>query len=251
MKPRLIALHILFAVLTIDVCAQSKPGDTAEVVYRSDKLVISRLSPKVYLHTSYFDSQTFGKVPCNGMVVAVDNEAVIFDTPANDSSSAELVVWIQSKLRHQPTAVVPTHFHEDCTGGLKIFHKAGIASHASFATIELAKKRGFNVPQNGFRDSLVLTVGDLQVTVRYFGEGHTTDNVVAYFQNDGVLFGGCLVKELGAGKGNLDDANVNDWAATVGKVKAYFPQVKIVIPGHGRPGDKQLLDYTIKLFRKP
>lgn len=62
------------------------------------------------------------------------------------------------------------------------------------------------------------------------------------------MFGGCLIKELEASKGFLGDANVKEWSNTVEKVKMEYPNVKIVVPGHGEYGDKKLLDYTIKLF---
>ena len=63
------------------------------------------------------------------------------------------------------------------------------------------------------------------------------------------MFGGCLIKELDANKGYLGDANVSEWSATVEKVKKEYPDVKIIVPGHGDYGDKKLLDYTINLFR--
>ena len=73
-------------------------------------------------------------------------------------------------------------------------------------------------------------------------------NVVGYFPEDKVVFGGCLIKTVGAGKGNLEDANVAAWPATVSKVKATYSKAEIVIPGHGKTGGTELFDYTIKLF---
>jgi metallo-beta-lactamase class B len=84
--------------------------------------------------------------------------------------------------------------------------------------------------------------------VSFFGEGHTKDNVVGYFPDDKAVFGGCLIKEVGSGKGNLEDANVAEWSQTVSKVKQFYPEAKIVIPGHGETGGTELFDYTIKLF---
>jgi metallo-beta-lactamase class B len=72
--------------------------------------------------------------------------------------------------------------------------------------------------------------------------------VVAYFPTDQVLFGGCLIKEVGATVGYLGDANTSAWSETVTRVKANFPKVKTVIPGHGKVGGVDLLDYTIRLF---
>jgi metallo-beta-lactamase class B len=63
------------------------------------------------------------------------------------------------------------------------------------------------------------------------------------------MFGGCLIKELKAGKGYLGDANIINWSKTVEKVKKEYPNVQIVIPGHGEYGNSKLLDYTIKLFK--
>lgn len=93
--------------------------------------------------------------------------------------------------------------------------------------------------------------GSERVLLRHFGEGHTVDNVVGYFTKEDVLFGGCLVKEIDASKGYLGDANVDEWSATVERVKQAYPRVKIVVPGHGQCGDRRLLDYTIGLFKTP
>ena len=105
------------------------------------------------------------------------------------------------------------------------------------------------VPQNSFSDSIILKVGRENTIVKFFGEGHTTDNVVGYFPSEKVLFGGCLIKELEAGKGYLGDANVADWSMTVEKIRKQYSTVKIIVPGHGQYGDKKLLDYTIQLFK--
>jgi metallo-beta-lactamase class B len=35
----------------------------------------------------------------------------------------------------------------------------------------------------------------------------------------------------------------------VRKIKEKYPEVKIVIPGHGKPGGTALFDYTIELFK--
>ncbi len=220
-----------------------------DTVYQSDNLIIIRLSAHVYLHVSFFKSEAFGKVPCNGMLVTDKKEALVFDTPADDGSSAELVNWINNELDSKIKAVVPTHFHEDCLGGLKTFHTNGITSYATYNTIALAKSRGFSIPANGFKDSKTFSVGDKQVLAAFPGEGHTKDNIVAYVPHDKILFGGCLIKEMNAGKGNLADANVKAWPPTVQQVQKKFPDVKTVIPGHGLVGDKSLLDYTIKLFK--
>lgn len=217
--------------------------------HSSRDLVITQISENAFVHTTYLQTNDFGRVPCNGLVVRDGGEALIFDTPTTDSESEALIRWVEKKLHCKVKAVVPTHFHNDCLGGLNAFTARGIASYASEKTITLATKNNFPVPANGFRDSLVLAVGNAQVRLTFFGEGHTADNVVAYFPSEKVLFGGCLVKEIGASKGFLGDANLATWTATVENVKKAYPEVQVVVPGHGNPGGAQLLDYTAELFR--
>ena len=64
-----------------------------------------------------------------------------------------------------------------------------------------------------------------------------------------MLFGGCLIKELGAGKGNLEDANVAAWPQTVATLQQAYPATRVLIPGHGKAGGLELSDYTIQLFK--
>lgn len=224
---------------------QFKPNE----VYHSEDLVVIQISDNAFLHTSFLQTNDFGKVPCNGMVVRNSNEVVVFDTPTNNKSADELIKFIKQKLHSKINAVIPTHFHDDCLGGLASFHQYKIPSFGNFSTIELAKKNKAITPQNSFNDSLKLNIGNTYAIVKYFGQGHTKDNVVGYFPSENVLFGGCLVKELDATKGYLGDANLKEWSNTVEKVKQQYQNVKIVIPGHGEIGGIELLDYTIRLFK--
>ncbi len=219
--------------------------------YASETLLVEKISDRVYQHTSFLDTESFGTVPCNGMIVMNDGEAVIFDTPTTEAASSELIDWIENQRQSSVRAVVPTHFHQDCLAGLDEFHRRQIPSYGYRRTIDLARQNGATPPQNSFDDSLELPVGKQTVRVAFVGEGHTKDNVVAYFSADKVLFGGCLVKEVGAGKGNLEDANPTAWPATIARLKECYPKVAVVVPGHGERGGVELLDYTRELFSAP
>lgn len=243
-------LLIIVISLTIINCSSQKQIEfKPKEVYKSSDLIVTQIAENSFVHTSFLQTNDFGNVPCNGLIVRNNNEAIIFDTPTNDKNSEELINWIKETLKCKVNAIIPGHFHDDCLGGLKAFHNNDIPSYAYFKTIELAKENNLVVPENGFRDSLTLKVGDENVIVKFFGEGHTRDNIVGYFPIENVMFGGCLIKEINASKGYLGDANVADWSATVEKVKKEYPDVKIIIPGHGEYGDKKLLDYTINLFK--
>lgn len=216
--------------------------------YDSENLKIEALTKNTFVHTSYLSTQDFGNVPCNGMIVIDNNEAIIYDTPAGNAATLELINWVESVLNCKIKAVVATHFHVDCIGGLSTFHQKGIPSFANNLTIELALVDNEVVPENGFDKYFEHEIGNLKVISDFQGEGHTRDNIIGYLPEEKVLFGGCLIKGMNAGKGNLEDATVSDWSKTVEKIKNKYPNIEFVIPGHGKAGGTELLDYTIKKF---
>ncbi len=216
----------------------------------SPHLQIKPLGPHTYQHTSFLNSSSYGKVPCNGLIVAKSGEAVVMDTPLNDSLSNVLIDWIDENLEAKVVAVVPTHFHIDCTAGIAAFHQRSIPSYSNALTCALMLENDSNAAcaQQLFQDSIRIKVGSTEVLLWFPGAGHTSDNVVGWVADDQVLFGGCLVKAIGAGKGNLNDARVSEWSASILRVKNRFPKAKVVLPGHGKSGDQELLDYTYRLF---
>lgn len=217
--------------------------------HSSPDLNISKLSEHCYLHTSYLDTESFGKVPCNGLIVVKNDRAIIYDTPTTDSVSSELIDILSAK-GIMIDGVVSTHFHVDCLGGLRAFHEAGIPSYGNIRTIEFAKRDSVIAPINPINDSMRIKMEGLELLVGFYGEGHTKDNMIAYIPEDKVMFGGCLVKSNGAGKGNLADANIEAWPKSIERVRERFPDVDVVVPGHGEPGDIGLLNYTQDLFHE-
>jgi metallo-beta-lactamase class B len=212
-----------------------------------DLLKIIEIKPNIYQHISYLQTQTWGKVGCNGMIYVQNNKAIIFDTPTDDAS-AEVLYESLKKQKIKVVGVVVNHFHDDCLGGLKFFHKKGVKSYSSELTRTLAKKDSAEVPKIGFEKEQKIKLGKKTITNVHLGAAHTRDNIVSYLDDEKVMFGGCMVKELEAGKGFLGDADVTTWSNTIEKVKAKFPEVSIIIPGHGKYGGQALLDYTIQMF---
>ncbi len=216
--------------------------------YTSEVLKIEQVGDHSFQHTSYLKTRSLGIVPCNGMVYINKNEAIVFDTPVNDKASEELINWIGEK---HIKAIVVTHFHIDCLGGLTKFHAKGIPSYATNQTIQLAKEKNKKIlPQHAFDTQTTFKIGSETVYAKYFGEGHTKDNIVGYVPSEKALFGGCLLKNVNASKGNLADANTSEWSSSVAKIKKEYPDLEIVISGHGKNGGIELLDYTIKLFQQ-
>lgn len=235
--------NFLVVILAITITSACKNDQDSG--YQSETLTIKKLGEYTYMHTSYLPIEKWGKVPCNGMVVIENEEAVVVDTPVDNEVTTELLKWIE--MRAKIKGVIPTHFHEDCIGGIEVFKERKIPVYVYKRTEELLSNK--NMITHEFGDFFELPLGKQKIVCQFFGEGHTKDNIVVYSPKDSVLFGGCLVKSLKASKGNLADVNIYQWSETVKDVKEYYKQAKLVIPGHGREGDLNLLTYTTNLFK--
>ncbi len=261
MKKLLVALFIISGVSYISCKdSSSKQKTTTEntktllgdnlIIYQTDNLIIKKLSNHIYAHISYLNTDDYGKVGCNGMLVINENKGIVFDTPTDNKSSLELINFVTNELKSDIIAIIPTHFHDDCVGGIEEFEKHNIQTYASKQTIALLKNNGQNLakPIKEFDTNQTLNIGSKKVYAEYYGEGHTKDNIIGYFPEDKAIFGGCLIKKFGASKGYLGDANTDKWSETVRKIKLKYPKTKIVVPGHGKSGGTELFDYTIELF---
>ncbi|MTI41079.1 subclass B1 metallo-beta-lactamase [Fulvivirga lutimaris] len=219
-------------------------------LYKSENLVIEKTTPNLYLQITYLNTDDYGKVACNGAIYISNNEAVIFDTPSDSISSIELINYVKNELKSSIKAVVINHFHIDCLGGLKEFHAENIPSYASNKTIVLAKEDNQEVPQNGFDKADTLTIGNQKIINTFFGEAHSKGNIISYIPSEKALFGGCQVKALGAGKGNLNSANIHEWPNSIENIKKAYSEIQFVVPGHGKIGGAELLDFTIQMFEE-
>jgi metallo-beta-lactamase class B len=246
---KILSTFFFLVIVTVSLSQTSKKKN--EIVI-ADGLSVIKLTDNVYQHVSDLQTTDFGKVKCNGLIYINEGDAIICDTPANDELSEHLIEWLKTTYpRVKIKAVIVNHFHVDCLGGLQAFHKAGISSYSHERTRALLKLKGDTaiVPQNFFSKNLEIKVGDKTIINYYLGEAHTRDNIITWIPSESTIFGGCMVKSMNAGKGNLADANVDAWPVTVEKIKSICPTAKIVVPGHGDAGGQELLDYTIALFK--
>ena len=244
-------LSTLFFLIIINVGWAQIPSRQNEIVI-AEGLSVIKLTDNVYQHVSDLETTDFGKVKCNGLIYLNGNDAIICDTPTNDILSSDLLGWLKTNHpRIKIKAVIINHFHTDCLGGLKAFHDAGISSYSHERTKALLELKGdtSNTPQFFFSTSLEITVGNKKIINYYPGEAHTLDNIITWIPSEKTIFGGCMVKSMNAGKGNLADANVEAWPGTIERIKSFCPSARIVVPGHGDAGGQELLDYTIALFK--
>jgi metallo-beta-lactamase class B len=217
----------------------------------SDDIELVRFSPKAYLHVSVSEIEGLGKVSSNGLIFVDSGQAFLFDTPVTNEQTQTLISFIENSLHAKVSGFVPNHWHEDCMGGLAYLNKQGIKSYAHQKTIDIAKKEGLPLPEQGFTDFLSLKLNDTEIGCYYLGSGHSTDNIVVWVPSEKILFAGCMVKDIHSKTlGNLAEANVEEWLKTIEKVINKFPSAEIVIPGHGQVGGKELLVHTRELLVK-
>lgn len=208
-------------------------------------LELIRLSANAYIHVSYTESAAFGRYSSNGLVFINQNEAFLFDTPSTESLTKALCDWLEKEMKLEIAGFVPNHWHEDCMGGLGYIKSRKIPSYANQLTVDIAKSMKLPVPENGFRDSLNLMLGDKTIRCWFPGAAHSKDNIVVWIPSEKILFAGCMCKSIDAGNlGNVADGDITQYPATIDRVINKFHNAEIVIPGHGSAGGPELLKHT-------
>lgn len=243
-------MKLLFALLIgwLPWLGMAQQGERIRI---SKDLELVKLSEHAYLHVSWENYPTFGRVSCNGLVYLQNGQGFLFDTPASDSLTKVLVDFVADSLHATITGFVPNHWHSDCMGGLKYLHQIGVSSYAHQMTIDIARSKNLPVPAHGFRDSLCLSLSGQPIQCYYLGAAHSMDNIVVWIPSEKILFAGCMAKEISAkGMGNTVDGDLGQWPKTIDKVMAKFPEARIVIPGHGMIGGQEVLRHTGELLSK-
>lgn len=216
----------------------SLSGQTIRV---SDKLILTQLTDKTYIHTSENN---------NGLVFISGGNSLIVSTPDSDNETQNLINWVRNEKKTQIIAYVIDRWHPDAMEGLDIIHKNGIESYSYELTQVIAKEKGLPAPQIGFDPKREILVGNERVICHYLGEAHTKDGVVVWIPSEQILFGGNEIRSFNGWVGNIGDAILYNWSETATRIKNEYSSAKVVIPGHGRHGGVELIDYTIKLYEK-
>ena len=226
-------------------------AQTTEKIVIDNDIQLIHLQDSIYVHVTWHYLDNFGRFPSNGMIIIKNGQAIMIDTPMDNAKTERLTEYLKDSMQVELTKLIIGHFHDDCLGGLGYIQSKGIASIANFKTIDKCKELGLPIPSTSFTDSLIFDFNGEQIVCRFFGGGHTFDNITVWIPSKKILFGGCLIKSYNSnGLGNLTDAVVDDWDTTVRKLIDKYPDIKTVIPGHGDYGGDELLTHTIELVEK-
>ena len=212
----------------------------------------------------------------NSLLVRVGgNDFILCDTPIENTGSQALVEWIREKYGDVNLTVINCHYHIDCLGGNHYMLSQGFKVYATEMTLKLFEEDKENIiprmlngvtdskmieviknlklapPENIFNEEngLKLKIGEEEIELYYPGGGHTEDNIVVYFPQRKILYGGCLVKPLEQKNlGSQSFANFEQWPQSLQNLIDKYPDAKLVVPGHGSHGDMSMVNHTMELL---
>jgi metallo-beta-lactamase class B len=208
----------------------------------------------------------------NVLVVRLPDETVILcSSPFDTDTTRALLAWLHTRLSPRRIVAINTHWHMDGTGGNAAYHEAGVATYASAQTQAYALERGQQMRRDAAEGlpsplaehvretpvvaaqhtfdaaaGLTLTFGGERVQVIYPGPAHSQDNVVVYFPERRLLFGGCMLK-VGDSLGYLGDASLDTWERALSALETL--PASAVVPGHGPSGGPEIIENTRRLVR--
>lgn len=233
------------ALLAVSPTPRSAAAETIDRPNRYEAI-----APGVWLHTSYKDLGSGVPFPSNGLLVRAGDELVLVDTAWTDAKTVAVLDWARSELGMEVARAIVTHAHDDKMGGVAALHERGIPTLAGELTNRLAPQRGLEPAHRSLELGEPREIAE-GVEAYFPGPGHTADNIVVYLAAGNILFGGCLVRPAGSSSlGYTADADLDQWAETIEGVRDRFGEAEIVVPSHGAPGDRRLLDHTIALARE-
>jgi metallo-beta-lactamase class B len=240
---------VIFLICLVGIIQVNGQSNNKILIDQDIQLI--HLQDSVYIHVTWHYNDEFGRFPSNGLILIKNGQALMIDTPMDNEKTGRLTRFLKDSMSVDVAKLIIGHFHDDCMGGLEYLQSLLIESIANSMTVEKCKEIGLPIPSTPFTDSLTIDFNGEQIDCRYFGAGHTFDNITVWIPDKKILFGGCLIKSMySEGLGNLSDAVLDEWDMTVKKVLKQYPGVHIVIPGHGNYGGSELLTHSIELVEK-
>jgi glyoxylase-like metal-dependent hydrolase (beta-lactamase superfamily II) len=211
---------------------------------------VAPVAPGLWVHSTTRRQDDGSYLAATGMLMETKNGSVLFDTGWNIKQTEALLSWAQRDLHKPVSKAVITHWHKDKMGGIPLLVKRHIPVFANERSLPIAKKEKDPLPQVVSNLSKAPLRDASGYELFYPGPGHTSDNIVAYFPQQKVLYGGCFVKSTDASTmGYIKEASLSEWPTSVKRVQKTYPHIKIAVPGHGTiKGDG--LQHTLTMLKK-
>jgi len=206
----------------------------------------------------WFREGDIDQTHCNNVIIEMKDYLIVVD--ANFPDGARATMADVKRLSSKPVKYVfDTHHHGDHLYGNILWTRAG-ATTLAFKQVgeELkrlepgrwqaaAKERkdvaelnqsGPEPPKQDIDETMfVLSDGSRKVEFRHFGWAHTRGDGFVYLPKDQVLATGDAVTN--GPYNSVADAYIENWPNVLHAAEKL--KVKYVLPGHGRPGGRELL----------
>jgi metallo-beta-lactamase class B len=214
-------------------------------------LQLVKVTDVVWIHISEDETDRWGTMPANGLLLVGEKSSVLVDTGWKPAQTARILEFAEKTLNAPVRRVVITHAHSDRIGGLEAISSTTAQLYAHELTAKKLAKLAPDLKVETFDEEMHFSVGNERVELYYPGPGHTRDNSVVWLPDSKILFAGCIVKSgRSAGLGNVEDAILADWPASLFHLLSRYAGAELVIPGHGPPGRVELLHHTIALLEQ-
>lgn len=202
---------------------------------------------------------------CNNIIIEMKDYLIVVD--ANFPSGARLAMEAAKRISNKPVKYVfDTHHHGDHAYGNPIWTAAGATTLAYKGVVEemkryeparwqaAAKSRkdvadmhlaAPEPPKQTFdRSPFILKDSTREVRFYFFGWAHTRGDGFVYLPKEKVL---CTGDAVVNGPYNFTaDANIGNWPAVIRSVQKL--DVEYVLPGHGVPGGREVLDGQLQFM---
>jgi len=246
---RITSRQAVMLILLILIRIDSTDAQDTYIIINKD-IKLTQICDSFFVHTSWYEYRDFGIVSSNGLLYIKNGEAILIDTPNDNEQTRQLLDYLKDTMNVYVRKVIIGHSHNDCLGGLEYINSQGIESISGTLTRDICEKERLPVPSRTFNKTLTIDFNGEKVFCYYPGEGHTIDNIVVYFPECRVLYGGCLVKSINSRRlGYTGGADPEEWKISIEKVQKKFPDINYVIPGHGEYGNSKLLTHTLELLK--
>jgi len=183
----------------------------------------------------------------NSGILVTDSAIVVIDTKMGKSAET-LFNLAKEKAGHKKIIVINTHYHGDHVNGNKFYTGSTIYIGNYDTSFILKEMKPEDMPTNFVRDSLALNCGSEIVLLCNLGQAHTYEDMVVYLNNRKLLFSGDLVfNKMNPVLKKNGGADVDKWITALDIILNRW-EIKTLVPGHGKPGGKELAEALKQYF---
>jgi len=190
----------------------------------------------------------------NATFITTKDGVIVIDTRGNDQEAGQVLQAINKVTKLPVVYVVNSHFHKENISGNGVFKSARtIIAHKralAMTVLEAEQEKRKVTPANlAFDRKLELKLGKYHLKLIHPGPAHTDGDLYIYIPKWRILITGGLV--FNRVIPFLGDSYIESWIHAL--VEMENLDAEVIIPGHGKVGDKplvtQMKHYLMELKR--